>query len=129
MDEQQTCGKGLAENAALLAKLGKLTAAVGAILEAHIPSLDLTDQRSQKEREVYERLVEDHRRAGLQLESIARQMAGSRDLPMGRHEETAMASPEVIRSFQRFLQLEQELLTMLQNRLKQDEQMLVAMGA
>jgi hypothetical protein len=128
MGEQPTCGMGLAENASLPAKLGELTSAVGEILEVHIPSLDLTDQRSRNERDVYQKLVEDHRRAGLQLEKIGRQMAGLRDLPMGRHEEAAMASPAVRRSFQRFVQVEQELLTMLQQRLEQDRQMLAAMG-
>jgi hypothetical protein len=126
MNEQQTCGKGLAQNAALPAKLGELISAVGGILEAHIPSLDLTDQRSQREQEVYQRLVEDHRRAGFLLESIARQMAGSGDLPMGKHEEKKLASPTVVRSFQRFVQLEQELLTMLESRLDQDKEMLAS---
>jgi hypothetical protein len=128
MGEQPTCGMGLAENSSLPAKLGELTSAVGEILEAHIPSLDLTDQRSRKERDVYQKLVEDHRRAGLQLEAIGRQMVGYRDLPMGRHEEAAVASPAVRRSFQRFVQVEQELLTMLQERLEQDQHMLAAMG-
>jgi hypothetical protein len=124
-----TCGRGLAENAALPAQLGKLILGMGAILEAHIPLLDLTDQRSRKERDVYQRLVDDHRRAGLQLEAIALQMAGARDLPMGRHDEAAMASTEVQRAFQRFVELEEEILTMLQSRLEQDRRMLSAMGA
>jgi len=128
MEEQPTCGKGLAENAELPAKLGELTSAVGGILEAHIPSLDLTDERSRKEREAYQRLAEDHRQAALQLAAIARKMNGSRDLPMGRHEEAALALPAVRQSFQRFVQLEQELLTMLQRRLEQDRQMLGSMA-
>ena len=41
MDEQQTCGKGLASNASLPDKLGALTGAVADILEAHMPALDL----------------------------------------------------------------------------------------
>ncbi len=129
MDEQPTCGRGLADNAPLPAKLGELTSAMGSILEAHIPSLDLTDDRSQKESEVYQDLAKDLRRAGLRLETIARQMSGSRDLPMGRHDEAALASPAVLNSFQRFVQLEQELLTLLQGRLEQDQHMLSAMGA
>jgi hypothetical protein len=128
MDEQPTCGKGLAETAVLPAKLGELTSAVGEIMEAHIPSLDLTDERSRKEHAVYRRLVEDHRQVGLQLAAIARQMAGARDLPMGRHEEAAIASPAVRRSFQRFVLLEQELLAILERRLEQDQQMLDSMG-
>jgi hypothetical protein len=127
MDEQQTCGKGLAQNSALPAKLGELISAVGGILEAHIPSLDLTDQRSQREREVYQYLVDEHRQVGVLLESIARQMAEYRDLPMGQHVEKELASPVAVRSFQRFVLLEQELLTMLQQRLEQDNQMLTAM--
>jgi hypothetical protein len=124
MDERPTCGKGLADNAALLEKLGKVTEAVGDILDAHLPSLDLTDERSRKEHEVYRQLVEEHRRAGSQLEAIARQMAASRDLPMGRHKPEAMASPAVSRSFQRFVELEQDLATALQLRLEQDRRML-----
>ena len=129
MDEQPTCGKGLAENAALPAKLSELTAAMGAVLEAHIPLLDLTDEHSRKEHEVYQSLVGDFRQAAVQLEAIARHMGGSRDLAMGRHDEAAMASPAVGRSFERFVQLEQELLTMLQGRLEQDQQMLAAIRA
>jgi hypothetical protein len=120
MDEQQTCGRGLAENAVLPAKLGELTAAMGAVLEAHIPSLDLADERSRKEHEVYQRLVADFRQAAVQLEAIARQMGGSRDLPMGRHDAAAMASPASRHSFERFVQSEQELLTVLQRGLEQD---------
>jgi hypothetical protein len=129
MDEQPTCGKGLAENAVLLAKLGELTSAVGDILEAHIPSLDLMDDRSREEHGVYQRLAEDHRRVSLQLEAIAGQMAGARDLPMGRHDEAAMRSPAVLRSFQRFVQVQEDLATTLQHRLEQDRSMLTAMAA
>jgi hypothetical protein len=129
MGEQQTCGQGLAENAMLPAKLGELISAVGGILEAHIPSLDKTDDRSRKEGQVYQRLAEAHRGASLQLEAIARQMAESRDLPMGRHDEAAMASPAVFHSFQRFVQVEEDLISMLQRRLEGDRQMLAAMEA
>jgi hypothetical protein len=128
MDDHQTCGQGLAENAALPAKLGELTASVADILEAHTPALDLTDERSKREYEVYRLLVEDHRQASLQLEAIGKQMVGYRDLPMGRHDEKAMAASAVVESFQRFVELEQELLTLLQRRVEQDRQMLVAMG-
>jgi hypothetical protein len=128
MDDDPTCGKGLAENAALPAKLSELTASVADILEAHMPALDLTDERSRREYEAYRRLVEDHRRASLQLEGIGKQMAGYRDLPMGRHDEKAMAASAVVESFQRFVELEQELLALLQRRVEQDRQMLVTMG-
>ena len=124
MAEQPTCGRGLADNAALLEKFGKVTGAVGDVLDAHIPSLDLTDEPSRKEHELYEWLVEEHRRVAGQLEAIARQMAASRDLLMGRHQPEAMASPAVSRSFQRFVELEQDLAAALQLRLEQDQRML-----
>jgi hypothetical protein len=128
MDDHPTCGKGLAENAVLPAKLGELTASVADILEAHMPALDLNDERSKREYEVYRLLVEDHRQASLQLEAIGKQMAGYRDLPMGRHDDKAMAASAVVESFQRFVELEQELLALLQRRVERDRQMLVAMG-
>jgi hypothetical protein len=126
MDEQQTCGRGLAENAALPAKLGELTRALGAILEAHVPSLDPTDEPSRKEREVYRRLVDELEHVGAQLGGIARRMDQARDLPMGRHDQAAMGSPAVGQSFRRFVEIEQELRTMLERRLEHDRQMLAA---
>ena len=129
MAEQPTCGKGLAANAVLPAKLGDVAARLGAILEAHIPSLDLTDERSRKEREVYQSLAEGCRRTSAQLEAIAQQMAESRGLPMGRHDLTAIGSPGVLHSFRSFVQSEQELLALLQSRLDEDQRMLAAMGA
>jgi hypothetical protein len=128
MDDHPTCGKGLAENAVLPTKLGELTASVADILEAHMPALDLTDERSRREYEVYRLLAEGHRQTSLRLEAIGKQMAGYRELPMGRHDEKAMAAPAVVESFQRFVELEQELLTLLQRRIEQDRQMLVSMG-
>jgi hypothetical protein len=128
MDDHPTCGKGLAENAALPAKLGELTASVAGILEAHMPALDLTDERSKREYEVYRTLAEAHRRAGLQLKALGEQMAGYRDLPMGRHDRNAMARSAVIESFQRFFELELELVTLLQGRVERERQMLATMG-
>jgi hypothetical protein len=73
-------------------------------------------------------VARDHRQAGLQLQAIGRQMAAYRDLPMGRHDAKAMAAPAVLDSYQRFVRLERELLTLLHHRVEQDRQMLVAMG-
>jgi hypothetical protein len=129
MDDQPTCGKGLAENAALPAKLGDLVASMADVLEAHLPALDITDEPSRVEREAYLDLVREHREAALQLKAIANQMAGYRDLPMGRHIEQAIAAPPVLDSFQRFVRLEQELLAFLQHRVEEDQEMLAAMGA
>ena len=124
--EQATCGKGLAENATLPWKLGELAAAMGDVLEAHIPSLDLTDEDSRKEHDVYQRLSSEFRQAAAQMEAIARQMSASRDLPMGRHD-MAAGSEAVLRSFERFVQSEQDMLTMLERKVEADQQMLATM--
>ena len=44
MDDQPTCGKGLAEHASLPAKLGELSSAMAKLLEFHQTTLDLTDE-------------------------------------------------------------------------------------
>ena len=128
MDEQPTCGKGLAENAMLPWKLGELTAAMGLVLEAHLPTLDLTDEDARKEHDVYVRLSGEFRQAAAELEAIARQMSASRDLAMGRHD-MAAAGDAMLRSFERFVQSEQDTLAMLQRNIERDQQMLAAMRA
>ena len=127
MDEQPTCGKGLAENATLPWKLGELAGAMGAVLEAHIPSLDLTDENSRKEHDVYQRLAGEFRQAAAQMEAIARQMSASRDLPMGRHDVAVLGSEAFHHTFELFVQSEQDMLTMLERKLEQDRQMLATM--
>lgn len=52
--EQPTCGKGLAENSVLPAKLGELISAIAENLEAHMQALDRTDQNSRREYDAYE---------------------------------------------------------------------------
>src|SRR5687767_15777497 len=107
--DRMTCGNGLAQNATLPWKLGELAAALGAVLEAHMPSLDLTDEDSRKEHDVYQRLASELRQTAAQAEAIARQMSAATDLPMGRHDTAVLASDEVMRSFERFVQAEQDL--------------------
>lgn len=128
MEDEPTCGKGLAEHSALPAKLGELTAAVAGILEVHMTALDLTDESSRKEHDAYRELAKEHRETAAQLKATAESMAGYRDLPMGRHDMKAMASPKVRETFEKFVQLEQQLLELLQTRLERDRQMLGEMG-
>jgi hypothetical protein len=128
MEEEPTCGKGLAENSVLPAKLGDLTAALAEVLEVHTKALDRSDENSRQERDVYLDLVKQHREIAARLQATARQMAGYRDLPMGRHDEAAMSGPEPLAVFERFVKLEQELLALLQSRVEQHRQMLGEMG-
>jgi hypothetical protein len=127
MDDQPTCGKGLAYNAALPAKLGDLTASVADILEHHMKALDLGDPSAAREHGAYRELVQQHRSTAGQLHATAERMASLRDLPMGKHDFQIMASPAAASVFERFVKLEQELVTYLQGRLDGDRTMLDAM--
>jgi CelD/BcsL family acetyltransferase involved in cellulose biosynthesis len=127
MADEQTCGHGLAEHSALLAKLGELTEALAGNLELHLRTLDLNDENARKEHAAYLKLAEKHRQIGVQLQAIGQEMAGHRDLPMGRHDQRAMSSPELAEAFEKFVNAEQELRSLLQARLEQDQRMLAEM--
>ena len=126
MDDQPTCGKGLAANASLPDLFGRLTAATAAILEAHLAMLDVSDPRSAAEHAVYVALAEEHRRAAEILLTIAGRMAGARDLPMGRHLDVPEANSEMGRAFAEFVEGETALHGLLDARLVEDRQMLEA---
>jgi hypothetical protein len=127
--EQPTCGKGLADNSVLPAKLGDLIAAMAENLAVHMDALDLTDQNSQAEHDVYERLVKELQQTAAQLQATANQMAGYRDLPMGRHDQKAMTRPRVRETFEKFVEQKQELLSVLGQTAERDSKLLEAMRA
>jgi hypothetical protein len=126
--EQQTCGKGLAENSGLPAKLGDLIASMAEILELHTKALDVDDENGRGERDVYRRLVEEHRQTAARLHASAEEMASYRDLPMGRHDPEIMSSPELVDGFERFVRVETELSALLEERLEQDRALLRELG-
>ena len=129
MAEQQTCGQGLAEHSALPAKLAEVTEAIADTLQVHMKALDLDDDAARQEHSVYLRLAEEHRQAGARLRAIGKEMAAARDLPMGRHDQEAMSSPEVAGALRRVVDVEQELLALVEAILEQDRQILAGMGA
>jgi len=124
---QQTCGKGLAENSILPAKLGELISAMAANLAAHRKALDLTDENSRAEDAAYEKLLKDLRQVAAQLSVTANQMSEYRDLAMGRHDEQAMTHPRVEAAFEKFVQRKRELLTLLEQTEERDNQLLEMM--
>ena len=127
MDDQPTCGKGLAAHSALPALMGELTGAVAEILELHLVSLDPKDSPSRPEHEAYTRLVREHRDAAERLRAIGGSMAGHRDLPMANHHMQALTDPRNVGAFERFVTLERELRELLEARLATDEEMLAGM--
>jgi hypothetical protein len=127
MEEEPTCGKGLAAQSVLPAKMGELIASLAENLEVHMKALDLTDENAKKERAAYVSLAKKHRDIAAQLAAVANEMAGYRDLPMGKHDEQAMLEPKVFEVFETFTKLEQELLALLQEHVEQNQTMLAEM--
>ena len=127
MPDEPTCGKGLAASSELTARLADLTGSMADILERHLPALDLDDERSRREHELYGQLVSEHRACAAALTALGERMAGARDLPMGRHDTAAMADPRMADAFERFVGLEESLQQFLESRLGPDRAMLSAM--
>jgi hypothetical protein len=124
LEEQPTCGQGVAEHSVLPARLAEVTDAMAANLGAHTKALDPDDEAARQEHAVYLRLARGHRQAAAELRAIAEDMAAQRELPMGRHDEKVLGSPEIVEAFQRFIAAKQALLILLQELLEQDQRML-----
>jgi hypothetical protein len=122
--DQRTCGQGLAENSTIPAQLGALTASMAEVLEAHLEALDLQDENARQEHAAYLKLALEQRRVAGELRAIAEEMAGYRDLPMGRHDPHAVSSPKAFRAFESFVTVEHQLLELLHARVEQDRSML-----
>jgi hypothetical protein len=127
MADQPTCGQGLAARSPLPAKLAELTAAMAKVLETHTGALDLDDEDARTEHHAYQSLVTQHRSIAPQLQATGAEMAGYRDLPMGRHDMRVITSAEAIEAFASFVKIEDELATLAAQMLEQDRQMLAAM--
>jgi hypothetical protein len=128
MDEETSCGKGLAEHSVLPAKVAELIDAVAENLELHMTALDLRDPSSRKEHDAYSQLAAQHRSIAAQLRATAKQMASYSDLRRGKHDEQAMSAPKFLRAFEALVQREQELQALLQQKMDRHRQMLAAIG-
>jgi hypothetical protein len=129
MAEEQTCGKGIAENSVVPKSLAELVAATARVLEVHMKALDLTDDNAKSELEAYRELATAHRRIAAELSSLAERMASYRNLPMARHDMTAMMAPAPRHAFAGLVKQEERLVELLQSRLERDHVMLAQMGA
>jgi hypothetical protein len=127
MDEQQTCGRGLAEHSVLPERLAEVIEAMADNLRVHMAALELDDEPAREEHAVYLRLAEEQRQAAGRLRAIAGEMAAARDLPMGRHDAQTLSSPEVADAVRHFVKAKRELAATLQGMAEEDQRMLAAM--
>jgi hypothetical protein len=128
MSSPATCGQGLAEHASLPAKLGELIDAVAQNLEIHMRALDLGDEHAKREHDAYVKVAEGHRQIAAQLRATADLMASYRDLPMGAHDMEVMSSPEVLGAYHHLIEVEQELLSLLEQRADEHQELLGSTG-
>jgi hypothetical protein len=126
MDEQQTCGRGLAEHSVLPARLAEVVEAMADNLRVHMGALELDDEPARQEHAVYLRLAEEQRQVAGRLRAIAGEMAAAHDLPMGRHDLPTLSSPEVADAFRHFVAAKQELAATLKGMAEEDQRLLAA---
>jgi hypothetical protein len=124
MEEPSTCGQGLADRSILPGKLGELLAAIARMLETHMRALDPADTDARQELNTYATLVTAHRDVADRLSGIADQMARYRALPMAAHDEAAMPDAAAHKAFENLVRLEQEVSAVLQQLLREDQQMI-----
>jgi len=110
-----TCGQGLAAHAPLVAKVGDFVAALAENLEAHLTTLDLSDQNARAEYEAYVSLSHAHRDIAHRLAMTGAQMAEQRDLPMAKHNPAALRAPSVVDAFKQYIECEEALIALLQS--------------
>ena len=125
--EQPTCGQGLAENSWLPGKLGELAAAMAETLDVHMRLLDANDPQTKQEYEVYYQLANEQRETAARLLTTANEMAGARELPMGRHDFSDRSRTSMLEAFEKYVRIEQELLALLEQTSQQDQVMLAQM--
>jgi hypothetical protein len=110
------------------AALGELLAATARVLEVHMKALDVSDPIAKRELDVYREIATTHRRIAIEMSALAELMARQRDLPMARHDMTAMMSAAPRHAFAGVVKQEERLVELLQTRLTRDRAMLARMG-
>jgi hypothetical protein len=125
--DQQTCGKGLADNSVVPASLAEVAGGLAGNLEVHMRALDRDDPAAAREHAVYEQVARSVRSAAADLRAAAAEMAAARDLPMGRHDMAVMTSPPVLDAFGRYVAAEDDLRALLESRREGNDRILAAM--
>jgi hypothetical protein len=126
-DDEPTCGKGIAANAVLPERISAIIRGTGEVLHNHIRSLDPRENNGRIEIEAYQRLVSDHRDLADRLDALAALMRGYRNLPMAGHDMAALMDKASLDVFAHLVARERDLLALMQDRVKEHDEMLEAM--
>lgn len=123
-EEQWTCGKGLAEHAAIPAKMADFLESLAENLQAHIPAIDTSDRNGSKERDAYVHLHSEYTAIATHLAATAERMRGCRDLPAAGHHEAVLSGPIIREIFAKFVSIESELADLLRTSADRDQNLL-----
>jgi hypothetical protein len=123
-DDDWTCGKGLAANAALPEAMGTFFDAMATVLELHTRALDLSQSSGRTEYEAYVQTVVKQRAIALSLATLSREMANCVDLPMAEHDMAVLSGHESTTAFQVLVKVEKALLAQLDATVDEHQRML-----
>jgi hypothetical protein len=129
VDEQATCGRGLAHSTVVPAALAALAAGMAQNLEVHTRALDPGDAAAAQERGAYERVAHNLRSAAAGLRAAAAEMASAVDLPVCAHDMAAITTTDVLGAFEGYVAAEDDLRRLLEARREDNEQLLTAIRA
>jgi hypothetical protein len=126
VEEQPSCGSGLAQNSVVPAALAAVTVSLAENLEVHTRALEPGDAAAAQEQGVYERVARSLRSAATDLQAAAAEMASAVDLPMGAHDMAAITTTDVLAAFESYVAAEDNLRRLLEGRREENELMLTA---
>jgi hypothetical protein len=126
VDDTPTCGIGLAEHAAIPARIAGMFEGLAETLELHRQMLVPDDPDARKEDEVYRDLAAQWQQVAELVAQAARQMAAQRDLPMGAHDQTVWGEAH-LRAFEKFVNGQLQVLALLRVAAERDQKMLTSM--
>jgi uncharacterized protein YndB with AHSA1/START domain len=126
VDEAPTCGIGVAQHAAIPAKIAAMFQYLAQTLELHRRMLVRDDANARREDEVYGALASSWREIADAVGKAANEMAAQRELPMGAHDETAWGD-EHLNAYEKFVKAQSQVLARLRVAAERDETMLASM--
>jgi uncharacterized protein YndB with AHSA1/START domain len=126
VDDAPTCGIGVAQHAAIPARIARMFEGLAETLSLHRKMLKLDDPAARKEDEVYRDLAARWKDIAERIAAAATQMAAQRELPMGAHDESAWTDTH-LRAFEKFVQSQSQVLAILRLAAERDEEMLAGM--
>jgi uncharacterized protein YndB with AHSA1/START domain len=124
-DDAPTCGIGVAQHATIPAAFAEMADGLARTFDLHRRMLRLDDAAARQEDDVYRELAEKWGRITSLVKDAAARMEAQRDLPMGAHDESAWG-PEHVVAFEKFVNSQSHLLSLLRIASERDEQMLAS---